>query len=205
MLLSDRGHTLLHISYSQDIESLYDGSRSVRREQIIKDNGVNDNDGVFSIESDEKDLAGDLFKFSQCLTQIYDLAYVSQERTEQTFYFELERILQSCINGSELQQNYIPSEDPKNLYSVDYHVKSRRNKSVYVYGIHNSDKARLVTINLQHFQIEGLDFDSLIVFENQQQVSRKDVARVSDVASNQVYSIERTPIIQETLTGMLNS
>lgn len=79
VVLSDRGHTLQHISYDHDINSLYDGARSARREQIAKEYGIVDDDGVFSIESDPKDLVRSLFRFGQGLSQIYELAIVAQE------------------------------------------------------------------------------------------------------------------------------
>ena len=34
--LSDRGHTLMHVSYEHDVDSFYEGARASLREQIVR-------------------------------------------------------------------------------------------------------------------------------------------------------------------------
>ena len=44
--LSDRGHTLMHISYEHDVDSFMDGTRGMLLERIMGETGLNwDGDG----------------------------------------------------------------------------------------------------------------------------------------------------------------
>ena len=52
---------------------------------------------------------------------------------------------------------------------------------LFLYGVPNRDKARLTTIMLAYFHRQKLDFESIIVFENQADIHRTDLARLSDV------------------------
>ena len=46
--LSDRGHTLMHVSYEHDVDSFYKGARASLREQIVRESGIDEEGGVFS-------------------------------------------------------------------------------------------------------------------------------------------------------------
>ena len=37
VLLSDQGHTLMHVSYDHDAGAFYDGTRAALREQIVRE------------------------------------------------------------------------------------------------------------------------------------------------------------------------
>ena len=79
--LSDYGHTLMHISYEYDVDALYDGSRGVLREQIVRECALEENDGEFSVSVSADDIADVLFTFAQALTRIYDLTFLSRNGT----------------------------------------------------------------------------------------------------------------------------
>ena len=49
--LSDRGHTLMHVSYEHDVDSFYEGARATLREQIVRESGIDEEDGIFSCET----------------------------------------------------------------------------------------------------------------------------------------------------------
>ena len=51
MLMSDRGHTLMHASYEHDMDTLYSGERDALRKQIAAEAGVREREGVFDIEA----------------------------------------------------------------------------------------------------------------------------------------------------------
>lgn len=68
--LSDLGHTLMHISYDHDVNSFSDSARASLREQKIRDGGVDENGGIFSVEAQPEQLAETLFRFGQTLTKI---------------------------------------------------------------------------------------------------------------------------------------
>ena len=68
-----------------------------------------------------------------------------------------------------------------------------RAASLYLlYGVPNRDKARLTTIMLGHFHRHDLAFESIIVFEDQAEIPRVDLARLSDVGGDMISSLEST-------------
>ena len=51
-------------------------------------------------------------------------------------------------------------------------------------------KARLTTIMLSHFHRHNLRFESMLVFEDQSEIPRLDLARLSDVGGDMISSLE---------------
>ncbi len=191
IVLSDRGHTLMHISYEHDIDTLYDGARASLREQIVLEHGIREDNGVFSVESSPDRLASAIFGFGQALTKIYDLTFLSRDRVASTFYEDMKSTLVGIVGEEKLQVDYVPAEVPDaSNYPVDYTLAGRNGSPVFIYGVPNRDKARLTTVTLSHFLLNNLSFESIIVFENQQEIPRLDVARLTNVAGTAVASLE---------------
>ena len=85
----------------------------------------------------------------------------------------------------------IPPEVPDAIhYPVDYRFAGKDDRSVFLYGIPGRDKARLTTIMLSHFLLHGVPFESVIVFADQQEIPRLDLARLTNVAGTAVSSLE---------------
>ena len=73
--LSDCGHTLMHISYDRDVDSLFDGTSGKLLERILGETGlVWDREGdAFCLDTASEHLLEAMFTFGQALTRIYDL------------------------------------------------------------------------------------------------------------------------------------
>ena len=71
-----------------------------------------------------------------------------------------------------------------------YHIPGSDGRPVFLYGVPGRDKARLTTIMLSHFQIHGLTLKSVIVFADQQEIPRLDLARLTNVAGTAVASLD---------------
>lgn len=189
--LSDRGHTMMHISYDHDIDVFSDGVRATLREQIVRESGIEEEGGVFSVETRPDELAESLFRFGQTLTKIYDLTFLSRDRVSSTFYEDLGNLLTSILDEKPFESDYIATSvpDSKN-YPVDFHFAGRDELPVFLYGVPNQNKARLATIMLSHFLLHKLEFESIIVFANQQTIPRLDLARLTNVAGTAVASLD---------------
>ena len=192
--LSDRGHTLMHVSYEHDVDVFYEGARASLREQIVRDGGIEERDGIFSVEAPPDQLADTLFRFGQTLTKIYDLTFLSRERVSSTFYEDLKSILYTMLDEETVVANYVTPDVPNGgNYPVDYHFRGRGDQPVFLYGVPSRDKARLTTIMLSHFLLHGLKFESIIVYADQQEIPRLDLARLTNVAGTAVASLEAEP------------
>ena len=181
----------MHCSYENRVDSLYEGTRAVLREQIVRESRIDECEGVFSVEIPPENLAKSLFRFGQALTKIYDLTFLSRQRTASTFYDDLKSLLFTVLDEAIVDTNYVSPDVPdgKN-YPVDFRFTGKDELPVFLFGIPNRDKARLTTITLSYFSLNNLLFDSIIIFENKQEIPRLDLARLSNVAGTQVDSLE---------------
>ena len=78
-------------------------------------------------------------------------------------------------------------------------MEGKHGGHVFLYGVPNRDKARLTTIMLSHFHLNQLDFDSILVFGNQADLPRLDLARLSDVGGDMVSSLESSADLRRKL------
>lgn len=62
-------------------------------------------------------------------------------------------------------------------------------KPLYVQALPNDDKTRDATITLLQFEKWGLVYRAMAIFEDQEQINRKVLARFSDVSEKQFSSL----------------
>lgn len=86
--LSDRGHTLMHISYEHDIDGFMDGTRGMLLERIMNENGLQweKDGGALCFDTPPERLPKAIFRFGQALTQVYNLMFLSRSNVGSTFY-----------------------------------------------------------------------------------------------------------------------
>ena len=188
--LSDRGHTLMHISYDHDVDAFMDGTRGALLERIVAESGLEREGGAFCLDTPADKLTEALFQLGQALTRIYDLTFLSRSRVGSTFYDDLATLLGNLVDESRMQRDYEPDVPNSDKYPVDYRIDGRDDLPLFLYGVPNRDKARLTTIMLSHFHRHELSFESIIVFENQTEIPRMDLARLSDVGGEMISSLD---------------
>ena len=189
--LSDRGHTLMHVSYEHDVDSFHEDATASLRGQIVRESGIDEEDGIFSMEASPDQVATALFRFGQALTRVHDLTFPSRDRVSSTFYEDLRGLLFTMLDEDDVDTDYIPPDVPDGSdYPVDYHFAGSDGRPVLLYGVPGRDKARLTTVMLSHFLLHGLEFDSLIVFADQREIPRLDLARLTNVAGTAVASLD---------------
>jgi len=188
--LSDRGDTLMRISYDHDIDAFLEGSRGQLIERILGEEEVNQDRGVFQLDAPIDRLSDALFRYGRALTRIYDLTLHSRSRTTSTFYEDLADLLFQTADEDRIQRDHLLPDLPNaEAYPIDYRMEGKGGGQVFLYGVPNRDKARLTTIILSHFHRNHLDFDSILVFSNQADIPRMDLARLSDVGGDMVSSL----------------
>ena len=188
--LSDRGHTLMHLSYEHDMDAFLKGTRGALLDQIVTEANIHRDGAVLSVSTSIEELPQAIFRYGQALTRIYDLSFLSRSGVRSTFYDDLADILSGLVSDDRIQADYIPVNVPNaDAYPVDYRIAAREDTSLFLYGIPNRDKARLTTIMLSHFHRHQLEFDSLLVFEDQEEIPRRDLARLSDVGGEMISSL----------------
>ncbi len=190
--LSDNGHTLMHISYEHDIDSFLEGTRGMLLDRIVGESGIHQDRGVFSVDTVPEELPQSIFSFGQALTRIYDLTLLSRSNVGSTFYDDLADCLTGFVDESKMERDYQADVPNAEAYPVDFRFEGKDGVPLFVYGVPNRDKARLTTIMLGYFHRHNLEFESVIVFDDQTEIPRVDLARLSDVAGDMVSSLEST-------------
>lgn len=187
--LSDRGHTLMHISYEHDIDAFMDGTRGMLMERIMGESGLKWDGGAFSLDTSPERLPEAIFNFGQALTRVYDLTLLSRSNVGSTFYDDLADLISTWVDEAKIQQDYLPEVPNAEVYPVDYRIEGKNDVPLFLYGVPNRDKARLTTIMLAYFHRNNLRFESILVFEDQAEIPRMDLARLSDVGGNMISSL----------------
>lgn len=75
--LTDMGHTLMHLSYENDLDKFRDGTRGKLFEQIKSETHIEENNGEFFIDTPIANLGFNIFRLGQALTKINDLTFLN--------------------------------------------------------------------------------------------------------------------------------
>ena len=190
--VSDGGHTLMHLSYENDIDKFFEGTRRLLFDQILREYGTkyDEKTGEFYVETPVEHLSEAAFHLGQVLTRIYDLTFLNRSRVASTFYEDLYEQIVNVIPEEKVSKDYvIPGLPNADIYPVDYRIEGKHDTQLFLFGIPNRDKARLTTIFLQYYIQNNVDFDSLLVFSNQEEIPRPDLARLSNVGGEMIASL----------------
>jgi hypothetical protein len=200
--LTDCGHTLMHLSYSMDINILTaEGNRGELFERILADTDVKYDDGQLYFDTPLESMGLALFRLGQAITRVYDISFTNRSRVASTFYEDLKRELLNIVPGSKVQKDYVvPEQKNAENYKIDFRIESREpTVPVFLFGIPNPEKAKLTTIILEHWLRQRVAFDSLLVFADQGKIGRDDLARLSNVGGEMIASLDATEDMKRKL------
>lgn len=199
LVLTDLGHTMMHLSYENDIDKFTEGTRGKLFEQIRQEFGLLETRGELMIETSESDLVRNIFKLSQAITKVWDLTFLNKEHARSTFYEDLRIVISNTLPHSKIVEHYQhPKIASSKYYPIDYYIKAK-NKPLYLFGISGKDKARLTTITLEKLNTQKLDFESMIIFEDKASIPRSDLARLENIEHSTVFSTNQFPRLEKEL------
>jgi hypothetical protein len=186
--LRDCGTTLMRLSYDMDIDMLAEGQRAKVLERILTEHHLSLVEGELVAEAQERSLGAALFHFGQALLRIGDIKLWSRARVANTFYEDLRATLADIVGAERLKVDYEPPNIPDaGNYLVDFAVTDIA-RPLYIFGVPNTDKAKLANIVLLHLQQHGHIFDSLIVPSDFEAISKPDFRRLMNAANDVVDS-----------------
>lgn len=198
-ILSDEASTFMHLSYWLDTDAIESGNRKQIVDNSLSAFTVENRDGELVVPVYEGRFGDALFDFVQALTKVTDISFLSREVVRSTFMEDLKTFLKSKVPENRLQINWHSDRDPGSKYPVDFRINNLK-RPLFVYGLPNEDKMKDAAISLLTFERWGLKFQSLGIFEDQETIPRKPLARFLDVAGKSFSSLDEN---KERIGGFL--
>jgi hypothetical protein len=197
--LTDFGHTLMHLSYENELGKFREGTRGKLFDQVLANAGMREENGQLIFDTGLESLGPGILQFGQGLTRIYDLTFLNRARVASTFYEDLKERIYGLVAPDRIQPDCIlAGETDAESYPIDYRIERKR-APLFLFGIAGRDKARLVTIVLEHWLRAKVEFDSLLIFQEQQEIPRRDLARLSNVGGEMVASLDASEDFQRKI------
>ena len=189
-ILSDEGHTYMHLTYDIDEKDIQKGTRQKIITNALSIFNVNDREGELILPIQENHYGDALYSFAQALLKIADVSYLSRERVRSTFIEDFHIFMENKVPEERRIFNWHdPERDSQGMYSVDCRINST-NRPLFVFALPSDDKTRDATISMLKFEKWDISFRSMAIFEDQETVNRKVLARFSDVCDKQFSSLE---------------
>ena len=206
--ITDEGHTIMRLTYLIDERDLRKGNRQKIIEASLMRHGILEEDGELYISLKDVTPGDALFSLIQGIIQISDVSYLTREIVKSTFYEDFRTTITDIANTILPKKQDLtfdfdwshPQQDPDGRYSVDCIIRDS-GRPVFLFALNNDDKVRDVTINILHFEKLGMDFQSVGIFENQENISRSVLARFSDVCDKQFSQLSGN---EERMSSYLN-
>lgn len=186
-LLSDEGHTLMHLSYWIDSELIEEGKRRELIDGIAESFNLKVEEGQFNLYIEEDQFGDALFSYIQGLTKISDIDFLSVERTKSTFLEDFKRLISKNFE-KEAQFDWTdPERDEAGAYSVDCRLDISK-VPVFMYVVWNDERALNSTVSIMRYREWGYKFRAIVVHEDWAELNKKNLYRITDAADKQFPS-----------------
>jgi hypothetical protein len=186
---SDEGHTHMHLTYDMSEKNLQRGTRQKIISNALDAYSVEDLEGELTLAVDEDRFGDALYDFVQALLKITDVSYLSRERVRSTFIEDFREFMVQQVPESRRTFDWSdPVRDTPGNYVVDCSVNGSA-RPLLVFALPGDDRVRDATIAILQFERWGMPFRSMGIFEDQEQINRKVLARFSDTCEKQFSSM----------------
>ncbi len=188
-LLTDEAHTYMRLTY--DIEERY-------LEKSTRQNIISNALSEFQVLDRDRELVqfvkderyGDsLYSFVQAILKISNVSFLSRERIRSTFKEDFQALLVENVPENQCTFDWKDSvHDPDGKYIIDCRINSME-RPLFVQALSTDGATRDATITFLNFEKWNVPFRSMAIFEDQEKISRKVLARFTDICDRQFSSL----------------
>lgn len=193
-LLSDGGHTYMHLTYDISEKKLFSGTRYQIISNALDTFNVEDRFGELILRVKNDRFGDALYSFAQALVKMGDVLCLSKEYVQPTFMDDFHSLLNEHVPVSRIDPNWYSEElDSQGKYTVDCKIDRRINgmsEPLFVYALSNDDRIRDATIALQKFLSWDIKFSPMGIFKDRDDTNSKVRARFDDVCEVQFPNME---------------
>lgn len=188
-ILTDEAHTYMHLTYEIDERDLQRGNRQTIISNALSVFNVEDRNGELILGIPNEQYGDALYSFVQALLKITNVSYLSRERIRSTFLDDFRSLLTEQVQEHRRDFDWHdPDRDPQGIYSVDCRINGMP-RPLVIHALTNDGRTRDATISLLQFEKWDIPFHSLAIFENQESINRKVLARFSNVCEKQYSNL----------------
>jgi hypothetical protein len=188
-VLSDEGHTYMRLTYDLDEKDFARGTRQKIITNALSSFSVSDEEGELLLRVPDEQYGDALYSFVQALLRVADVSYLNRERVRSTFMEDFRTLIEETVPKERRTFDWHdPKLDPEGKYVVDCKVNNME-RPLFLYALQSDDKVRDATIGLLQFERLKTQFRAVGIFDDQEQINRKVLARFSDVCDKQFSSL----------------
>ncbi len=189
-LLSAEGHTYMRLTYDLDEKDFQTGTRQKIITNALAAFSVTDRSGELVTLIRDGQYGDALYSFVQALLKVADVTFLTRERVRSTFLEDFREFIEERVASDRREFDWHhPQHDPEGLYSVDCRVEVPAREPIFIYALQSDDKVNVATIGLHQYERWNVPHTGVGVFENQEDINRKSLARFSDVCDKQFSNL----------------
>ena len=190
--LTDEGHTMMWLSYE---DYIFTPLREALLKNIISQNQVRLEEGRICTFMEAIDEIGEsLSCMEQAIIQVADMRHLSRSNVANTF---LDDIRESYLNSSLRSKCDFKKVIRTGDDTIEPDVYIDGESPILVFGVNNPERAKETIINLIFARNSGQSYRTIVVIDDNADISKKDHKRLINTADRPIEGLENMIKISE--------